>query len=273
MSSISIRKRNKVCKGVVAAALAFASFTFPGKMIFAAGEAFEEPLNDLNGNSFYASDGWENGPDFRVGWKASNVEFNNGIMALRLDNAGCPQSCSEKPYASGEYSTLKEYGYGRVEARIKVAKGDGLVTSLFTYKARDNDYSRNDEIDIEILGKDTTKLETNYYTNGVGHHETVIDLGFDASQDFHNYAFEWSPTSIKWYVDGILVHTEDGSRGELPSQPGNIMVNFWAGTGDAEGWTKKFVYPGTPVRAYYDWIKYIPASAEPDTQSPAKSGI
>ena len=85
MSSISIRKRNKVWKGVVAAALAFASLTIPGKMTFAADEAFDEPLNALNENSFYASDGWENGPEFDAGWKAANVEFNNGIMALRLD--------------------------------------------------------------------------------------------------------------------------------------------------------------------------------------------
>ena len=37
--------------------------------------------------------------------------------------------------------------------------------------------------DVEILGKDTTKLQTNYFTDGVGGHETVISLGFDASAD------------------------------------------------------------------------------------------
>ncbi|MFB5269813.1 glycoside hydrolase family 16 protein [Paenibacillus enshidis] len=225
--------------------------------------AFNDPLNAFNDGRFYKSDGWANGDDFGVFWKANNVEFNNGIMALRLDKSGCPAGCEGKPYASGEYATNDNtYGYGRVEARMKVAKGTGLVTSLFTYYDRDPnpDVNRNDEIDIEILGKDTTKLETNYYTNGVGEHSTVIDLGFDASLDFHTYAFEWSPTSIKWYVDGKLVHTENGSRGELPSHPGHIMVNFWAGANDAaKYWTGDFVYPGSPVRAYYDYIKYTPA--------------
>ncbi|MFM9280292.1 family 16 glycosylhydrolase [Paenibacillus jiagnxiensis] len=226
--------------------------------------AFEDPLNAVNYDRFYVSDGWGNGDDFGVFWKEDNVEFNNGIMALRLDKpSGCPSQCEGKPYASGEYATNDNtYGYGRVEARLKVAKGTGLVTSLFTYYDRDPDpnVNRNDEIDIEILGKDTTKLETNYYTNGVGEHSTVIDLGFDASLAFHTYAFEWSPTSIKWYVDGKLVHTENGSRGELPSHPGHIMVNFWAGANDAaKYWTGDLAYPGSPVRAYYDYIKYTPA--------------
>lgn len=43
------------------------------------------------------------------------------------------------------------------------------------------------EIDIEVLGKDTTKVQFNYYTNGVGNHEYMYDLGFDASEGFHTY--------------------------------------------------------------------------------------
>lgn len=228
----------------------------------AADIAFDEPLNGINNNLFYTSDGWGNGVDFGVGWRAANQEFSNGIMALRLDNTGCPTNCAGKNYASGEYATNVKYGYGRVEARIKAAKGTGLVTALFTYSGQATNTS-NDEIDIEILGKDTTKLEANYFTNGVGQHSTIIDLGFDSSLAFHNYAFEWSPTYIKWFVDGNLVHTENGSRGTLPTSPGHIMANLWSGAGPAEVWTGPFVYPGTPIRAYYDWVKFTPASDLP----------
>ncbi|WP_206098827.1 beta-glucanase [Paenibacillus paeoniae] len=259
---MSIRKRMTVW---LTAAAMLAVLLLP-KPISAADVAFLEPLNGTNPSMFYTSDGWANGVDFGVGWKAVNQEFSNGIMALRLDNAGCPASCSGKSYASAEYATNVKYGYGRVEARMKAAKGTGLVTSLFTYSGQAPG-SSNDEIDIEILGKDTTKLETNYFTNGVGNHSTIIDLGFDASLDFHDYAFEWSPTYIKWYVDGTLVHTENGSRGALPTNPGHIMVNLWSGSGPAEIWTGKFNYPGAPVRAYYDWIKFTPAS-----QLPADNG-
>lgn len=46
-------------------------------------------------------------------------------------------------------------------------------------------------IDIEILGKDTTKVQLNYYTDGVGKHEYMYDLGFDSSEAFHTYGFDW----------------------------------------------------------------------------------
>src|SRR5690606_29171003 len=112
---------------------------------------------------------------------SDHVEFVDGKMILRLDDQPCAvlaNLCSGKPYAAGEVATKELFGFGRVEASIKVAKGDGLVTSLFTYSPH------ADEIDIEILGKDTTKLETNFYVKGVapaGAHQ-VIDLGFDAAE-------------------------------------------------------------------------------------------
>lgn len=45
-------------------------------------------------------------------------------------------------------------------------------------------------INIEILGKDTTKVQFNYFTDSRGDHEFFYDLGFDASEDFHDYAFD-----------------------------------------------------------------------------------
>jgi UDP-galactopyranose mutase len=76
------------------------------------------------------------------------------------------------------------------------------VSAFFNY-AQDKDGGT--EIDIEFLGYDTTKVQFNYYTSGVGCHEYLYDLGFDASKAFHTYAFKWAKDSIKWYVDGKLV--------------------------------------------------------------------
>ena len=230
-----------------------------------AASGFTDNLNSFNSGLQYKSGGWNNGDNFGAEWKENHIELNSGIMALRIDTAGCPSRCEGKAFASGEYATTDTYGYGRVEGRLKVAKARGLVTSLFTYTNREknpNKPERNDGIDIETLDKDTTKLEVNYYANRVGSQETVLDLGFDASAAYHDYAFEWSPSAIRWYVDGKLVHTENGSRGELPSQPGQVMVNLWPGASDNLEWTGSFKYPGTPLRAYYDWIKFTPVSKQ-----------
>ena len=220
---------------------------------------FEDHFDSFDPELWYRSDGWANGADFGVGWLKDHVEFSEGKMALRLDNA--PNE-NGKPYTSGEFYTLERYGYGRIEGRLKAAKGVGLVTSLFTY-------SQNaDEIDIEILGKDTTKLETNFFVRGargVNAH-AIIDLGFDAAEDYHDYAIEWSSNHIKWFVDGELVRTVNGDGIELPSERSLIMANLWAGAGAAaRTWTGDFVYSGSPVRAYYDYIKFTPEKEEDST--------
>jgi hypothetical protein len=221
-----------------------------------------DDMSDHNTLLWKKADGWSNGSPFWTGWRADHIQFANGSMSLCLDDLPCKAdtaACSGQPYASGEYRSRDVYPYGCVEGRFKAARHDGVVTSLFTFYASPPSYQDKDEIDIEILGRDTTRMQVNYCTNGIGGHETMIDLEFDASQDFHTYAFEWSPNTIKWYVDGRLVHTEDGSHGPLPQTPGQIMANLWAGR-DVDSWLKAFTYSGSPIYAYYDWIRFSPSS-------------
>jgi beta-glucanase (GH16 family) len=226
------------------------------RQAYAVGGTFFDGLDTYDTSRWYKSDGWTNGAPFNVGWRADHVTHASGIMSLRLDTSTCSSGCSGKPYASGEYRTNDFYGYGKFETRLKAAKGSGLVTSFFTYSGP-SDGLQHDEIDIEILGKDTTKMQINYFVNNVGGHEVMIDLGFDASTSYHNYAIVWSANSIKWYVDDSMVYMVSAtSCTPLPTVPGRIMVNLWAGTG-VDGWLGPFTYPGTPIYAQYDWIQYF----------------
>ena len=141
---------------------------------------------------------------------------------------------------------------------MKPAKGSGVISSFFLYTNRPWD-----EIDIEFLGNDTTKVQFNYYTNGKGGHEYVYDLGFDASEDFHEYAFEWREDAIIWYVDGKAVYaaTED-----IPSTPGHIMVNLWNLSEDKTDWAGKFDPSKLPLAAQYEWFGYQSAESASDIQ-------
>lgn len=241
----------------VVALLGFVAGSATPAQAVTVGDTFFEPLDGYDTAMWHKADGWSNGSEFNAGWRADHVTFASGSMSLRLDDVPCPSGCSNKPYASGEYRTNKYYGYGKFETRMKAVRRSGVVTSFFTYTGP-SDGTQWHEIDVEILGKDPTKMQTNYFTNGVGGHETVIDLGFDASLASHNYAFVWTPTSIKWYVDDVLVHTETGSRGPLPSLPGRIMVNLWPGI-NVDSWLGPFSYPGSPLTAQYAWIQYFKA--------------
>ena len=153
-------------------------------------------------------------------------------------------------YSGAEYRTHEHYGYGYYETSMQAIKNDGVVSSFFTYTG-ESENNPWDEIDIEILGKDTTKVQLNYYTNGVGNHEYMYDLGFDASQGFHTYGFDWQPDHITWYVDGKAVYT---AYSNIPSTPGRIMMNTWPGI-TVDEWLKPF-NGNTPLTAYYQWATY-----------------
>lgn len=197
------------------------------------------------------ADGWTNGSMFNVTWRKSNVTFEDGKMQLIIDKDG--KATSDIPYSGGEFRTRKFYGYGRYEVCMKPIKNDGVVSSFFTYTGP-SDNNPWDEIDIEFTGKDTTKVQFNYFTSGRGNHEYMHDLGFDASEDFHTYAFEWHEDKIVWFVDGVEVHSADKL---IPVTRGKIMMNAWCGTG-VDSWLNPFDDSNLPLVAEYKWFSYTP---------------
>jgi endo-1,3-1,4-beta-glycanase ExoK len=213
------------------------------------GSSLSDDFNTYDSNTWWKANGYGNGGVFNVGWRSSNATLSNGALTLTLNDSGCPASCSGYPYTSSEYRTHARYGYGYYEVRMKPASGSGVISSFFVY-----DDASQDEVDIEFLGKDTTKMHTNYLDNGTGGHETVISLGFDAAASYHTYAFLWGPGFIEWFVDGVKVHGEYGARGPLPTHPGRIMMNLWTGIG-LDAWAGSFQYTG-PRTAAYDTMSW-----------------
>ncbi|MCY7905688.1 beta-glucanase [Bacillus inaquosorum] len=209
------------------------------------GGSFFDPFNSYNSGLWQKANGYSNGNMFNCTWRANNVSMTSlGEMRLALT------SPSYNKFDCGENRSVQAYGYGLYEVRMKPAKNTGIVSSFFTYTGP-TDGTPWDEIDIEFLGKDTTKVQFNYYTNGVGNHEKIVDLGFDAANAYHTYAFDWQPNSIKWYVDGQLKHT---ATSQIPTTPGKIMMNLWNGTGVDE-WLGSYNVV-TPLYAHYDWVRY-----------------
>lgn len=231
----------------------------------------KDTLNDLNGalseiktpvpmyadftdgcpETFMASGDWSNGSMFNVTWRKTSCTYADGKLLLTIDHD--PKG-TDIPYSGAELRSKDFYGYGLYEVSMKAIKNDGVVSSFFTYTGP-SDNNPWDEIDVEILGKDTTKVQFNYFTDGKGNHEKLVDLGFDASEDFHTYGFEWTESAINWYVDGELVHT---ATENLPSTESKIMMNAWCGTG-VDSWLNAFDDSKLPITAEYQWISYTPA--------------
>jgi beta-glucanase (GH16 family) len=217
--------------------------------------SFLDNMDSYNSYLFKIASGWATDYPYNASWRSDHINFTNGIMTLTLDNLNCPDGCLGRPYASGLYSTNFHYGYGLYEVRLKSTKASGIVGGFFinTGPWENQPY---DQITINFLGNDPYKMQASYFANGIAGPESLIDLGFDSSVDFHTYGFEYRATYINWYVDGKLVHTEDGSHGALPSHKMKLTLNLWPGIGEDDQ-LGAFSYTG-PLNFQVDWAKYMP---------------
>ena len=224
-------------------------------------------------NAFKASDGYGNGDPFNVTWKADNVVYDNAEMKLSMTEV-------DGTYYSGELSTHQYFGYGDFEVSMKPVKKVGTASTFFTYtgdwdhRNAEGKGDKHDEIDIEFLGKDTTKVQFNFFVGGVGGNEYMYDLGFDASLEYHTYGFRWAKDYIVWFVDGKPVYKVTGEKKELPSMPGRIIMNYWAGSETAEGWMGKYAGPDAGEGATYQWVKtnVTPSGDEPGAPTSTDPG-
>lgn len=290
----------KKCKKVLCAAL-FATFTVSS--VAAAACAHPTPPTDdpLNAtviadytktaserNETFASGSkgysWENGEPFNCWWKPENVTYDNAKMSLAIsemtekeqkwDEATEEFVDVDSEYYGAEARTEHYYGYGDFQVRMKPAAIKGTASTFFTctgpydkWYEEDGETvkktNKHDEIDIEFLGQDTTKVQFNYFANGTGGHEYLYDLGFDASEEFHNYGFRWTESYITWFVDATPVYRVNRpAEGEWPTDAGRVIMNYWCGTESAENWMGVFEndYSG---RAEYEWVK-TSAEKKPD---------
>ena len=227
-------------------------------------------IADFSGDysSVYASSGYGNGAPFNVEWSSNDAKVANGELNLSIHKNA---EGREYPWTGGEMRTKSFYGYGDFSVRMKPAKVVGTASTFFTYTGEWDSETKHpstgetdtrnpgnpdgvhDEIDIEFLGKDTTKVQFNYFTNGRGGNEYMYELGFDASLEYHTYGFRWEKTQITWFVDDKPVYR---ATDNIPSHPGRVITNYWCGTNGitgAEGWMGKYTGEN-PAPATYQWL-------------------
>jgi hypothetical protein len=183
-------------------------------------------------------------------WLLRNDTFPGNLGLFRPANVkpapggGLSLSVIEEPLgvrnlSAAAISSCADVLYGRFEATLRATNVPGLVTGFFLHRN-----SPRQEIDIEILGNRPDCLLVNVFynpgTNGAefdyGYRGTpvIVELGFDASKAFHEYAIEWDPCEIKWLVDQKLVHRRViWEPTPFPHLPMTLHVNTWP-TGSRE---------------------------------------
>ena len=177
-----------------------------------------------------------------------------------------------KPYRGGELRTINTYRYGRYEVRMKSAQGSGVVSSFFTYRDYWADgYTSSEhwnEIDLEWLGNHDDKVQTNLIIQNAWDLPELVDIDINPHENFHTYAFEWTPNSIAFFVDEEMIRWVDNFYADSMYHYQKIMMNIWQSTNTS--WVGQFDSNILPVYAFYDWVKYyayVPGSGNTGTDN------
>jgi endo-1,3-1,4-beta-glycanase ExoK len=200
-------------------------------------------------------------------FSSESVTVSDGLMTLTLLDAPAgtvDDTGRAKQFLGAEVRSTATVEYGRVRARARLASGSAVVSSLVTIYTPwpADDWN---EFDIEYLGKEPERVQLNamVYT-GVPPEEPVttsvtptqfpelVDLGFDASADFHEYTIEWTPESARFLVDGVLLRTWT-ERLDLVGLPQNVLLTIWASS--SSEWAGPVTAQTSGASAVYDWVE------------------
>jgi endo-1,3-1,4-beta-glycanase ExoK len=160
--------------------------------------------------------------------------------------------------ASAELIQNQTYTYGRFEARVRFAAGDGVISSFFLWKpGSEMPGTFWNELDFEKLGADC-HLQTNpLYGLPVADHSEIATLDADFCGEYHTYTFEWTPTYIAYRVDGVEVRRDEGETAEAfavnASSGMQIHFNIWPGD---ETFGGTFDPAILPLQQFIGWVQY-----------------
>ncbi|MEP6343128.1 MAG: glycoside hydrolase family 16 protein [Maricaulaceae bacterium] len=241
--------------------------------------------------------------------RSENIIIEEGVLKLRAQKESIsgpkyPQGRADRgPMLTREYSSGKvrtreraSWKYGRIEARIKLPKGQSTWSAFWMLPAGDlyGGWPLSGEIDIMEavnLGAkcgDCGSAEVEYRTSAALHfgkaspdNVFITDkralANLAAVDDYHEYAVEWGEGSIHWFVDGekFLSATADDwysdaiDKAENESGPFDqafyLMFNLAVG-GDLPDLNneKRFNPKSFPSELWLDWVRVYQCETDPE---------
>ena len=174
--------------------------------------------------------------DLGTGWGNAQLEWDTSRPEnVSLDGRGNlaitarAESFNGCDYTSGRIKTkdLFAQAYGRFEARIRLPVGQGIWPAFWMLGTDQDEvgWPACGEIDImEFLGHEPRSIHGSLH--GPGHYgggavtrkHTIAQGGYHLG--FHEFAVEWEPDRIRWFVDGYNYFTVEPD--DLP--PGSRWV-------------------------------------------------
>jgi len=170
-----------------------------------------------------------------------------------------------KDYLGAEVHSLDSVTYGKWEIRMRTCGGDGFLSKFYLYKNDSWMPGRTwRQIDIEILGRYTDKFQTNIFT-GVNEEpvgsQQLNEIMINPSQNFLTYTLVWTPDSICWYVEGVLVRKSVSQQVvDCRDDTMSYRINAWISS-NVE-WAGSFDSQSLPVYQFVNWVKFYSYTPE-----------
>jgi len=154
-------------------------------------------------------------------------------------------------YTSSNIWTKRDFGYGRLEAKIKIPKGKGFWPAFWMFGA--NPW---EEIDVFEFWNEST-LTGSFDPSKLSrvHNMTVHDdwdndgrpsscgtkySGVDFSEEFHIYTIIWEKDMIQWLVDGVVRRTDTRYYDISGAQSSCTLKGY-------HQYLKNLIYPKNPM--------------------------
>lgn len=176
--------------------------------------------------------GWGNNELEYYTNRTENVQVQGGYLRINL----IKENYSGATYTSARILTKDKFAftYGKVVTRAKLPAGGGTWPAIWMLGANIGTapWPACGEIDImEHIGNSQDRIYgTLHYPDHSGANangNSILITG--ASTEFHDYAMEWTPVSIKFYVDNQLFHSVANSASIPFNHDFFLIVNIAMG--------------------------------------------
>lgn len=185
------------------------------------------------------------------------------IDAVGIDRYDDKALASKITWSSGRVESKDKYAfqYGRMAVRAKVNDSKGIWPAIWMLA---QDETGHDEIDVlEYLGHTPWQAWTTNHFGILAKNKEAHGVPIESyeawSQNFHVYEVEWTPTAIKWFIDGHHVFTSergrDDGRDGMHSRPMFPILETQVG----DGWVGDVDYSRNETKQdseyLIDWIR------------------
>jgi beta-glucanase (GH16 family) len=209
--------------------------------------------DDFNGNSLDTNK-WE----YRTGkrllsfQRPENVYVTNGLLCLALKK----EDIEGSHYTAGGVISRKLFKYGYYEARFRCPAAAGWHTSFWTIdtKSQEIDICEQDGVNPRSYSAGVIDWSGQSGKQTVGFGRKFYRDTADFATGFHVWGCEFTPTVVKFYLDGKMTHQTNATK--FPHGDQSIWLTCVAALWGDPVKPKTVDNSKLPALAEFDWVRY-----------------